>query len=200
MKRLWLLSILLICPTGVCAAGGPAPDFSGNWRLETKSSKVSGPEDGKLHLNVTDGRTVIKDPEDTIPKTLPEIPPAARLNNLTLRIIQTGNEVQIERRFSLDGKESTILQKFTLDGSQCINLSADGTGEFVSRSSLKNARLILTGIQMVRAQLGSAEAKVMEEYSLSKNGKKLTIKTTSIMPQGSIKLNQEFARQDNAKP
>jgi len=200
MKRLWLRTILLICLTGVCTAGGSGVDFSGTWRLEAKSSKLSGPEDGKLHLNVSDGRTVIQNPEDSNPKVLPETPPSARISNLTLRIVQTDNEVQIKRQFTLDGKASEVLQKFTLDGSQCINLSSDGTSEFVSRSSLKNANLVHTGIQTVRAQLSSVEAKVMEEYSMSKNGKKLTIKTTSIMPQGSVKIKQEFARQNDSKP
>jgi hypothetical protein len=201
MKHLWSIIAVVIYFFHISYAAEQVVNFSGTWRLDPKASRMdfAGPTDGRIHLNVSDGRTSIQDPANMTPQVLPETPPIGRITILALRIIHTDSEIQIERQFTLDGKERSILQKFTPDGSQCINLSADGTGEFVSRSAWKQKKLIHSGIQTIAMQHQSTEAHVTEEYSLSKDKNKLTIKTTSFMSQGVIKLKQEFIRQKDPK-
>ena len=198
MKHPCLLITVLICFLYVSHAADPVADFSGNWKLDPKSTKVdlAGPENGKLNLQ-TSGPVTVRESGDLAPPILPASPPLGRIANLRLHIVHAGNEVQIERHFILDGEERSVLQKFSTDGSQCLNLSSDGTGEFVSRSSWKKNKLIHSGIQTLRMQHETVEAHVTEEYSISKNGEKLTFKTMSTMPQGSIKLKQEFRKQEN---
>jgi hypothetical protein len=45
-----------------------------------------------------------------------------------------------------------------------------------------------------------SELYIKEEFSLSKNGKKLTIKTMRTTPQGITTLKQEFSRANQVNP
>lgn len=184
----------------VSPAAEQIPDFSGAWLLDPEHIQMdlSAPTNGAIKINMG-GPVSVRNASDPPPETLPNVPPAAHIIQLSLRIVQTEDIMQIKRQFMLEGKERTIIQQFTTDGSQCINLSSDGTGEFVSRSTWKKNKLILSGIQTVAVQQ-TTEAHVTEEYSLSKDKNKLTIKTTSFMPQGVIKLKQEFILQKDPKP
>jgi hypothetical protein len=65
-------------------------------------------------------------------------------------------------------------------------------GEFVSRTNWKNGKLIISGTQTITQGGQSIEISVTEEYSISKDGKKLTIKTTSITGEGITTLKQAF--------
>jgi len=172
-------------------------DFTGTWLLDPEHSTmdISGPSDGKLKFNTSGGAVSVRDAGDPPPAVFPAVPPLAHLTLLTLQIVQTEDEVETKRKFMLEGKERTILQKFATDGSRCFNLSSDGTSEFVSRSSWKKDKLTHAGIQSIAVHLQRTEAHVTEEYSLSKNGKKLTIKTMLSTPQGVLKFKQEFIRQ-----
>jgi len=122
--------------------------------------------------------------------------PRGQMQNLTLQIVQTENEVQTTRNFTVNGKEQTITQKFALDGSQNTNPSSNGRGEFVSTSTWKNNKLTNLGTQTVALQEQSNDTTLREEYSLSKDGKVLTIKTTRTTQRGSTNSKQVFNRQE----
>jgi hypothetical protein len=122
--------------------------------------------------------------------------PRGQMQNLTLQIVQTDNEMQTTRNFTVNGKEQTITQKFALDGSQNTNPSSNGRGEFVSTSTWKNNKLTNLGTQTVTSQQQSNDTTLKEEYSLSKDGKVLTIKTTRTTQRGSTSSKQVFNRQE----
>jgi hypothetical protein len=122
--------------------------------------------------------------------------PADSIKNLTLQIVQTKNEVQTTRHFTVNGEEKAIVQKFALDGSQDINPASNGRGEFVSRSTWKKDKLINSGTETISIKDKSYEMSLNEEYSLSKDGKTLTIKTTRISPRGETKIKQVFQKQE----
>ena len=120
------------------------------------------------------------------------------MQDLTLQIVQTDSEVQTTRKYTLNGKEQTITQKFDLDGSQNTNPSSNGRGEFLSTSTWKNDKLTNLGTQTVTSQERSYDTTVKEEYSLSKDGKVLTIKTTRTTQRGSTSSKQVFNRQESS--
>ena len=113
------------------------------------------------------------------------LPPDARSINiygeiqnryLDLVIVQTAKEMQITSKFRPpNGKEHTVIQKFSLDGSQDRNQVLSGHGEFISHSIWEKDKLIIVGKQVDRG----AEMIEREEYSLSRDGKKLSITTSA---------------------
>ncbi len=122
--------------------------------------------------------------------------PRGQMENLTLQIVQTENEVQTTRKFTVDGEEKTISQKFALNGSQSSNPASNGRGDFVSTSTWKDGKLINSGTQTVTMRERSNDVPVKEEYSLSKDGKILTIKTTRTTQRGNTSFKQVFDRQE----
>jgi hypothetical protein len=91
--------------------------------------------------------------------------------DLKLLIIQTADEIQVRRKFTVAGNEQMIVQHFALNGSESRNPASSGQGEFVSSSTWENGGLVNWG-QLT--DLGRSLT-VREEYSISKDGKKLNI-------------------------
>jgi hypothetical protein len=122
--------------------------------------------------------------------------PRAQMQNLTLQIVQTDKEVQTTRKFAIDGEERTISQTFALDGSQSNNPASNGRGEFVSKSTLKKDKFVNLGTQIMKRGERSFDVTVEEEYSLSRDGKTLTIKTKRITQRGNLSTKQVFNKQE----
>jgi hypothetical protein len=122
------------------------------------------------------------------------------MEGLMLLIVQTDSELQTTRQlFAIDGNKKTVIQKFALDGSRCINLASNGSGEFESRISWKDGKWINAGTQTIITRYRKSEIAVTEEYSLSKDGKRLTIKTKRITPQGVTMIKQVFNKRGMPK-
>jgi hypothetical protein len=120
--------------------------------------------------------------------------PQAQMQNLTLQIVQTDIEVQTTRQYTLHGEDQTITQKFSLDGLENTNPASNGYGEFISRSSWKNERLVNSGSSNSSISGEGFERPMKEEYSLSKDGKTLTIKTTRTTSKGDTNSKHVFNR------
>ncbi len=127
------------------------------------------------------------DPEERMPRE--------EMKNLSLQIIQKDDEVQMTRTFSMSGEDRTINQKFSLDGSENTNPASNGRGEFVSRSTWKKGKLINSGTQTSGEAGRNSDVSLTEEYSLSKDGKTLTLKTTRTGLRGEMSLRQVFKKQ-----
>ena len=123
--------------------------------------------------------------------------PGDSIKDLTLRIVQSDNEVQTTRSYTVNGEDKTVSQKFALDGSQNTNPASNGRGEFKSTSIWKNDRLTNTGTQTMTMRDQSYDITLKEEYSLSKDGKTLTIKTTRTTPRGETNNKQVFRKQES---
>ncbi len=126
--------------------------------------------------------------------------PPEEMQNLTLHVIQTDSEVQTTRTFTVNGRDQTITQKFALDGSENSNPASMGRGEFVSKSSWKDNKLVNLGTQTGNMRGRDYSTTVKEEYTLSKGGKTLTIKTTRSTPRGERSFKQVFDRQESDTP
>ena len=121
------------------------------------------------------------------------------MQDLTMEIVQTENDVQATRKFTISGEDQTVTQKFLLDGSETRNPGSNGRGEFVSTSTWKNGKLVNSGTQNSSTSGQSYSTQVKEEYSLSKDGKVLTLKTTRISNRGTETSKQVFNRQESSQ-
>ena len=168
-------------------------NFSGAWVLDLAHSELvkKSPDIRKVGVQTNRGYSVGGNEHRGPAEDLYMHP----MEKITLSILQTDNEIQTNRQFTDYGQAQAVRQKFALDGSQCLNVASDGLGEFASRTNWKNDRLINSGTQTITQGGQRIEISVTEEYSISKDGKKLTIKTTSINPEGITTLKQVFNRQ-----
>lgn len=115
--------------------------------------------------------------------------------DITLVVKQADNELAVTRKINYNGQERSIDQKFTLDGSQNTNPAAMGRGELKSKTKLKKDKLIIEGTQQITTPNGDMEMGSIEEYSLSEDGKILTIKATRSTPMGERTSKQVFNKQ-----
>jgi len=199
MRNLLLIVFIGASLTGFLPAEDKAVDLSGIWILDPDKSRVDQTTPALRKIRITGGLATSGDSdadENTAPSAGQII---AQPRDLTIKIVQTAAEVQIMHRFTAAGEEQAIAQIFALDGSQCFNLASDGRGDFVSRSEWKKGKLINSGIGTLTIDGPRMEIHITEEFSMSKNGKKLTIITMRTTRQGSTKLKQEFLRGDESK-
>ncbi len=115
--------------------------------------------------------------------------------DITLVIQQTDNDLQITRKFSRGGQERSLEQKFTLDGQENTNpagMGRGGSGELKSKSKWNKDSLVIEGTQKVSSLRGDFEVQVKEEFSLSADGKTLTVHTTRNTPMGENTMKQVF--------
>ncbi len=192
MKHLWLTVIAGVGLAGLASAFERV-NLSGTWVLDPAHSEIVNKHAAIRKLEVTSNRGYGAEgnkggspPEDSF------MHPA---EIFTLSILQTNGELQTIRQYPMEGQTREVIQKFALDGSQCLNIASDGLGEFVSRTNWKNDKLVNSGTQTITNGGQRIEISVAEEYSISKDRKKLTIKTTSITAEGITNLKQVFNKQ-----
>jgi hypothetical protein len=203
MRNFLLILIAGTSLAGITPAAEKKMSFSGVWLLDPAHSELSHTPPGIRNVRMTVGNVSADDSDENSGEvSLMELP-EARMQNLTLRIAHTDGELQTVRQFTIDGEKQAVAQKFLLDGSQCINVASNGQGEFVSRTTWKDGKLIHSGIQTIstgwQIRQGT-EMSVKEEYSISKNGGKLTIKTSGVTRRGVTHLKQVFQREQEPKP
>ncbi|HYK88239.1 MAG TPA: hypothetical protein VE398_05690 [Acidobacteriota bacterium] len=98
---------------------------------------------------------------------------------VTLTIKQDGNNFEVATQRGERNSEA----KYTLDGKE--NKNSTGRGETISKSRVEGDKLLIEGVRKMTRQSGETmEMKFSEEYSLSADGKVLTVKSTATTPQG----------------
>ena len=70
-----------------------------------------------------------------------------------------------------------------------------GRGEMVSKSRWDGGTLVIEGTQKISSPRGEMEIATKEAYSLSEDGKVLTITTTRTTPQGERTTKQVYNKQ-----
>ena len=193
MKLPWLMAMAGVIWAGAAMTSEKVVDLSGTWALDPVHSEIVNkrPDIRKLEVTTNRGYSVGGNEGGNPSEGLSMHP----TETVRLSILQTEGEVQIVRQFARAGQAQAVTQKFALDGSQCLNVASDGLGEFVSRTNWKKDKLINSGTQTITEGSRRIEISVTEEYSISKDGKKLTIKTTSINSEGITTLKQVFNKQ-----
>jgi len=115
--------------------------------------------------------------------------------NITLVIKQTPADVAITRTMHMGGNNRTSDQKFTLDGKVSTNPSSMGRGEFTGKANINSGQLVIEGTQKISTPNGDFEIGVKDEYSLSEDGKVLTLHSTRSTPMGDRTSKQVYNKQ-----
>jgi hypothetical protein len=112
-------------------------------------------------------------------------------------IRQTEGELAITRRIDRPGDgEREFTQVFKLDGNESVNPSSPGGGEIRSRTSWNKSKLMTLGTQTMPRGGAAADIVIMQEFSLSKDGKTLTLKTSRTIARGKITSKDTYTRQN----
>jgi hypothetical protein len=196
MKNRWWLIIAWAGLACLLPAADKGVNFSGTWILDPGQSRSDFTSSQMRSFSVTrSGNIGMNVDKNSSPKNdAPPVLPGEHMEHLSLLIVQTNAELQVTRKFTTAGDDRIVLQKFLLDGSQCLNIAPYGSGELVSRTGWKKNKLINAGTETTADGHQRTEVSLKEEYSISKNGKQLTIKTTRVTPEGASTLRQVFKK------
>lgn len=99
---------------------------------------------------------------------------------VTLTIKQDANSFETATQ---RGDRPPTEAKYTLDGKESTNAMGRG-GSTVSKAKLSGDTLVIEGVRKFSGPNGDTEMPFKEEYSLSADGKVLTVISTSSNPQG----------------
>src|SRR5437867_1269424 len=118
---------------------------------------------------------------------------------VTLVLKQTDNELSLTRKASMGGQERpAVEQKFTLDGKESVN-SMPGRGgqttQVQSKAKWNKDKIVIDGVRNVSTPNGDFEVTTKDEYSLSSDGKVLTVTTTTSTPQNDNTAKQVYTKQ-----
>ncbi|MGA2260714.1 MAG: hypothetical protein ABSH28_04670 [Acidobacteriota bacterium] len=116
----------------------------------------------------------------------------------TLVIEQTEDKIKVTHQISNSEGGERITQLFKLDGTESVNPGVLGNGEMKSRTSWDKDKIVTVGTQKMASSSRAPEIELKEEFSLSSDGKTLTLKTTQTTPMGRFTSKQVFIKQTEA--
>ena len=200
MRYLWPIIIIGAILAGIMPAAEKVVDLSGTWILDPAKNQTNQTTPSIRKIRISRGRVTprIPDENDSVDSSV-ESALGKRERSYSAN--------RPDRWRSADPAPIHNRQR-TEDGSSEIRagwqpvhkLASDGRGEFVSRTSWKKGKLINSGTQTITIQGPRTEIYVNEEYSISKNREKLTIKTMSTTPEGVTTLKQVFHKREKLNP
>ncbi len=125
------------------------------------------------------------------------MPVRANPGNITLDIMQSGNEFVVTQTAALDGEKTTEESKYTLDGAENVNTKSNAPGPpttIRSTSSWNNGILTLQGSSTSVGPEGDVVSPWKREYFLSADHAALTVSITQPTPFGDAIISQIFGR------
>ncbi len=123
---------------------------------------------------------------------------ASQVTDSDLVIDHTVTELKVTRKVNnASGGEREFVQIFKLDGSESVNPAPAASGELRTRTSWDKGKLVTLGTQQPSGSNDAARLDIVvkQEFSLSKDGKTLTVKTSRSMTRGQVTTTQTFTRQ-----
>jgi hypothetical protein len=123
---------------------------------------------------------------------------ASQMTDSDLVIDHTETELKVTHKVSnAGGGEPEFVQIFKLDGSESVNPVPTGSGELRTRTSWDKGKLVTLGTQQPSGSNDAARLDIVvkQEFSLSKDGKTLTVKTSRSGTRGQVATTQTFTRQ-----
>jgi len=168
----WIVALLLLTISASPAAADP-PDYSGRWKINLTKSSME-----EIY-------------PESIPQTILDIKLEGALLSIRRTIATTPGGDAVERRYTTDGKE-------------CLN-SGKGIKDLKGVCRLENGRILIScemegAMATMAAGSGAMSSleyfryEVDEEYSLSADGRELTLKQTLSLPDGKKSIRLLFER------
>jgi hypothetical protein len=180
-------------------------DFSGTWILDTSKSgqKATMQSGGGMSRGggyprggrTGGGRTGGGRPSGGGGGDIPGMTVPTTYSILVIEHTKDALKVTNKRSNAEGGEELT--QVFNLDGSESVNAGFLAGGEVRSRTSWDKDKLVTLGTQKAPRASGSGgqDIVIKQEFSLSKDGKTLTVKTTETTGRGQINSKEVYIKQ-----
>jgi hypothetical protein len=120
--------------------------------------------------------------------------PQPTAQNAPMVIQQNESEVRISRMGRVMGKETPVLESYLLDGAEHAQMTQlSGSPDPVK--VVTSTKLKKNSLQVRITIYGSQKSEVKKEFSLSKDGKTLTVKSSNTTPMGVMVQDQIYHRQ-----
>lgn len=173
MRKLGLVLVLVALVVAVGVAQSK-PNLAGSWVID--KAKSDAPMMGRGPGGGGGGRG-------------PGGGGGGEVPDITLTITQTDKALTIDRQMGDQSQKITLK----LDGTDSVNPGMRG-GEMKSTARLDGSTIVNEGSQSVSTPRGDMTIETKEVYSVSADGKVLTIETTSKTPRGEQTRKQVFAK------
>jgi hypothetical protein len=200
--------VALFAMVGLCF-GSPAlaaqkvqkkVNFSGTWVLDTsKSSQKATTQGGGIMGRgggyPRGGRTGGGRPGGGGGEN---VPGATSQTAYSILVIEhTADALKVTSKTSSAEGGEQLTQVFRLDGSESVNPGFLSGGEVRSRTSWDKDKLVTLGTQRASrsGRSGGQDIVIKQEFSLSKDGKTLTVKTTETTAREQINSKEVYVKQ-----
>jgi hypothetical protein len=219
MKRLSLFCLGIFC-LGLFAGTADSPaNFSGTWILDTKNSDpfphpvmgLSGGLDmsgGDISANSSGGRMGGTPPSSRdmgggrgggmtgrMPGGRSGRGPVATTEEPPMLIRQSETELEISRTAKVNGQDVPVVDKYKTDGSEVISSvpipNSPDRVKISTKAKLKKNKLVI----QTTNYYPQGKSTIKREYTLSKDGKTLTLNTTNVGARGQLVQKQIFLKQ-----
>jgi hypothetical protein len=215
MRNLAMVGLLAIFPILGASAADQAVSFSGTWMLNEKKSDpfphqvifagsgldMSGGDiSGDRSSMGGAGTLSSRDMGGGMPGGRGMQMPGgmgaqAPVKISPLVIQQSETEMEISRITNANGKEIPIIDKYKTDGSENVSMvqvpNSPDPVKVVTRATLNKNKFVV----IMASSTSQGKNEVKREYSLSKDGKTLTLNTTNTGPKGQLVQKQVYQKQ-----
>ena len=170
---------VLLLGLGVTAAQAE-PQFAGSWVLDRAQSQFPKHE----RQGQTQGQTA---PDAQAQPQQPQQPP-----QVTLTVAQQGNTLKVTRTFARGNRSHSMTDLIVADGSDQVEQGYRGT--VVTRSVFEGDRLVVTHTRTKKTDQGEQTMSRQSTWTLSPDGRVLTIDTTMHSPRGDRSMKTVYQR------
>ena len=175
LQRTIGMMALLLLGIGVAAAQAE-PQFTGSWVLDRTQSKFPQHE----------GRGQ-RTPDAQVQPQQPQQPP-----QVTLVVAQQGNTLKVTRTFAQGSRQRSMTDTIVADGSD--QTQQGYRGNVVTRSVFEGDRLVVTHTRTKKTDQGDQTMSRQSVWTLSPDGRVLTIDTTMHGPRGDRAMKTVYQR------
>jgi hypothetical protein len=154
MKKQFLMLGMFLLPTLAMAA---APDFNGSW---VRNAASSDPVPNQMYWMTRGGNTMGG---------------GGRAPEIILNVHEDGKSMDV-------AESNQILRKYMLDGAAHTRPTDTGIQKAVDTATLQGDNLVIETSEPYGGMPGNATLKVKQVWTLSPDGKTLTITTTRDVP------------------
>ena len=166
---------VLLLGLGVAAAQAQ-PQFTGSWVLD--------PAQSQLPKHEHRGQTA---PDAQAQPQQPQQPP-----QVTLTVTQQGNTLKVTRTFARGNRSHSMSDVIVADGSDQVEQGH--RGNVVTRSVFEGDRLVVTRTHTKKTDQGEQTMSRQSVWTLSPDGRVLTIDTTMHSPRGDRAMKTVYQR------
>jgi hypothetical protein len=175
LQRTIGMMALLLLGIGVAAAQAE-PQFAGSWVLDRSQSQFPQHE--------ARGQ---QPPDAQAQPPQPQQPP-----QVSLVVEQQGNTLKVTRTFANGARQHSMTDTIVADGSDQIHQGY--RGNVVTRSAFEGDRLVVTHTRTKKTDQGDQTMSRQSVWTLSPDGRVLTIDTTMHSPRGDRAMKTVYQR------